>query len=61
MSVTAKALYDFQGDSENGELSFFAGSEITVFRQVLIFFFLFFFFFFLELDVCCFILCWVLM
>ena len=32
--VKGRALYDFQGDEAQGELSFKAGDEIVVFRQV---------------------------
>ena len=33
MALIARAVYDFEGDTANGEVSFEAGAEITVLRQ----------------------------
>jgi hypothetical protein len=32
--IRGRAIYDFEGDASQGELSFKAGDEIVVFRQV---------------------------
>ena len=34
LQVQAKGLYDFDGDEDNGELSFRAGDTITIVAQV---------------------------
>ena len=33
--LQAQCLYDFEGDADNGELSFYSGDVLTLIRQVL--------------------------
>jgi hypothetical protein len=32
--LQAQCLYDFEGDADNGELSFYSGDVLTIIRQV---------------------------
>ena len=34
--LQAQCLYDFEGDTDNGELSFYSGDVLTIIRQVTI-------------------------
>ena len=36
--LQAQCLYDFEGDTENGELSFYSGDVLTIIRQVTLFY-----------------------